>query len=210
MTTTKSEIVKIITAIKVQCPEAIPYKTSDELDMVVNTWFEVFKAYPKEVVWVATTNALKSTVFQKQNWLGAIYKEIENLQIAYEKSETELWAELTGVLREVHRNYYAFRFNAMDANGKTQGDNARDRVEAIFNGLSPELKEYCRNQRGLIEIAEYDAEKLSFERGRFMRDISNIKTRVKTRHLLPDNVATLLQGIASNMAIEGGERKLLE
>lgn len=210
MKITKIEIVKIIAAIKIQCPEALPYKNEAESDILVDMWFDILKDYPKEVVWAAVRKALRNTVFQKQNWIGAICQEIEQMQVAFEKSDLELWTELTGVLHEVHRNYYAFRFNAIEDNGKTQGDIARERVAAIFEGLSPELKEYCRTQRGLIEIAEYTDEQLSYERGRFMKTIPQIKTRERVRKTTPTELAKLIQGVEAHVSIEGNSQKLLK
>lgn len=198
---TKSEIVKIITAIKVQCPEALPYKTENEFDILVDMWFEVFREYPKEVLWVAVRNALKNTVYQKQNWLGAINQEVEKLQVAYEKDETELWAELTGVLREVNACAYRLRFNAPDYNGKTQGENARLRMIEIFNNLSPELKSYVRNEGTLAEIAYFTDEQLQYEKGRFMRTLPQIKQRAKTRAQTGD-MAGLLQGLTVHLLPE--------
>lgn len=203
----KGEVVKIITAIKVQCPEALPYKNETEFSILVDMWFSILKGYPKEIVWTAARNAMKNTVYQKQNWIGAICQEVEKLRVAFEKTETELWTELTSVLREVEKCYYAFRYNAIDYNGKTQGDNARERVAEIFNGLSPELKEYCRTQRGLIEIAGYTAEELAYERGRFMRTIPQLKERQRVRQETPEELAGLIQGIAGQLAID--EKKLL-
>ena len=44
----KGEIVKIITAIKIQCPEGLQAKTQEELSLLVNLWYESLKEYPKD------------------------------------------------------------------------------------------------------------------------------------------------------------------
>lgn len=194
MQLTKSEIVKIITAIKVQCPEALPYRNETEFDILVDMWHEMLKEYPQEVVWQAVRNALKNTVYQKQNWIGAICQEIEKMQVAYEKAPEELWAELTGVLYEVSSCAYKFRFNFIERNGKTQGENARLRVKEIYNNLSPEIKDYVRNEYTLIELADLTDNQLNFEKGRFLKTIPQIKERAKTR-AQTGNMAGLLQGL---------------
>jgi hypothetical protein len=194
MKLTKKEIVKIITAIKVQCPEALPYKNETESDILIDMWHDILKEYPSEIVWAAVRNALKNTVYQKQNWIGAICQEIDKMQTAYEKSTEELWAELTGVLREVSECAYKFRFNFVERNGKTQGENARIRVKEIYNGLSPEIKDYVRNEYTLIDFADLTDQQLNFEKGRFIKTIPQIKERAKTR-AQTGNMAGLLQGL---------------
>lgn len=200
MRLTKKEIVKIITAIKVQCPEALPYKNESEFDILVEMWHDILKEYPQEVVWQAVRNALKNTVYQKQNWIGAISQEIEKMQVAYEKSAEELWAELTGVLHDVSECAYRFKFTMIERNGKTQGENARLRVNEIYNNLSPEIKEYVRNQYTLMDFAELTDQQLNFEKGRFLKTIPQIKERAKTR-AQTGNMAGLLQGL-NNFLIE--------
>lgn len=202
MQLTKSEIIKVITAVKMQCPDALPYKNDVEFEILVDMWFDCFKEYPAEIVWAATRNALKNTVYQKQNWIGAINQEVAKMQVAYEKDENELWAELTGVFREVNDCAYRFRFNFVERNGKTQGENARIRIEEIFNSLSPELQAYCRNIGGLIELADLTNEQLNYEKGRFMRMIPQLKERAKTRAQMGD-MAQLLQGITLKLLPNG-------
>lgn len=206
MEITKSEIVKIITAIRVQCPDALQYKTDMDFEILVNMWHDCFKDYPKMIVWKATQNALRSSEYQKKNWLGAISKEIDKMHGAFEKDESELWAELQGVLHEVAGCVYRFNFTFTEANGQTQGENARARVREIFEGLDPVLKDYCRDVRGLIELARYTTEQINFERGRFMKIIPTIKERQKTRSATPDSVKELLQGVTEKMTlrINGG------
>ena len=194
MQITKSEIVKIITAIKVQCPEALPYRNENEFDILVDMWHDILKEYPSEVVWQAVRNALKNTVYQKQNWIGAISQEIDKMQIAYEKDENELWAELTGVLREVSDCAYKFRFNYVEPNGLTQGENAYNRVKEIYKNLSPELKDYMQNVNGLINLANSTDNELNFEKGRFLKVMPQIKGRARTR-AQTGNMANLLQGL---------------
>lgn len=203
---TPTDIAKYISYIRINFENAYKTNTTEEQTILIKGWFNSLSKYPKEVVDRAVNKAVESSEFAPR--LATIIKEIEKMQEAYEKTDGELWTELTGCLHEVSRNYYAFRFNAIDPNGKTQGDNARQRVADIFNGLSPELKEYCRTQRGLIEIAEYNPDKLSFERGRFMKIIPTIRQRAKTRHETGAQLASLIQGIT--LAIDCADTKLLK
>lgn len=198
----KAEIVKIITAVRIQCPEALQYRNETELDILVDMWYEIFKPYPKEIVWRATRNALKNTVYQKQNWLGAIHQEIDKMQVAYEKSDNELWAELTGCLREVSECAYKLRFTYVEANGLTQGENARRRLVEIYNNLSPEIKDFCRSVDDLVELSNLTDQQLGFEKGRFLKTAPQIKERAKTRAQMPNALAGLLQDLSIKLIEE--------
>ena len=200
---TPQDVNKYITTIRINFENSYKTQSDEEREILIKSWFAILKDYPKEIVDKAVINAIKNAEFAPR--IGTIVKEIEKMREAYEKSETELWSELTGVLREVETCAYRFRFTALDYNGKTQGENAIMRVDEIFNGLSPELKEYCRNVGGLIELAK--SEGLEYEKGRFMRTMPTIKQRARTRQETP-NLARLIQGLS--VAIDCDEMKLLQ
>lgn len=195
-----ADIIKTFGLIRITYPNSYQTKTDAEEQMLYELWFDIFKEYPREVFLAAAKNAIKNSEFAPKP--ATIIKEIEKMQAAFEKSDGELWAELTGCLREVAKNVYAFRYNAIDYNGKTQGENARIRVKEIFDGLSPELKEYLRNPQGLIEIAEYTDDQLTYERGRFMRIMPEVKERAKTRQAMPESLTSIIQSLAVNLSLE--------
>ena len=198
---TPQDINKYITTIRLNFENAYKTQTEDERLILIKSWFAILKDYPKEVCDNAVMQAIKYAKFAPR--IGDIVEQIEKMKSVFERDECELWAELSGCLREVESNVYAFRFNAIDRNGLTQGENARIRVREIFNGLSPELKEYCRNTNGLIEIAEYTDEQLSYERGRFMRVMPQIRERAKMRQQMPESVTGLLQRLSDNWVAIG-------
>ena len=202
---TPQDVLKYITTIRINFENAYKTQTDEEREILIKSWYAILKDYPKEVCDVAVINAIKNAEFAPR--IGTIVKEIEKMREAYEKSDAELWAELRGVFREVEKCAYSFRFNAIAPNGKTQGDNARERVEEIFNGLSPELKDYCRNSRGLIDISQLSENDIQFEKARFLRVMPTIKERAKTRSETP-NLAGLIQGLSGALECDG--TKLLQ
>ena len=172
------------------------YKTQniEEREMLLASWYAILQEYPKEICDKAVINAIKNAEFAPR--IGNIVKEIENMQEAFEKTDHELWAELISKFREVRRFASRVNNNFVESNGLTQGENARQILEEIFDELSPELKDYCRNSRGLIELAQYSEEQLSYERGRFIRTMPQLRERKKTRAQTPINLAGLIQGIS--------------
>lgn len=197
-----TDINRYITTIRINFENAYKTQTDEERQILIKSWFAILKDYPKEIVDKAVLQAIKHAEYAPR--IGSIVKEIERMREAYEKSDAELWAELRGVLREVEKCAYCFRFNALDDNGKTQGDNARERVEEIFNGLSPELKDYCRNQRGLIDVAQMSENDLTlYERPRFNRAMPTIKERARTRQETGEQLAGIIQGLSGALDCDG-------
>lgn len=217
-----TDVLKYITMIRVNYPDAFTFFNANDMDKYFNTgeetetsaliksWYAILKDYPKEICNKAVINAIKHFEYGKYPKINDILKEIEKMRVAYEKSDEELWAELTGVLREVSRNRYAYGYTFIDTNGKTQGDNARQRNKDIFERLSPELKAYCSNLSGLIALAELTTDELNYEKGRFLRVMPTIKQRAKTKEETPAQLAVLIQGLSKQFALGCAETKLLQ
>lgn len=196
----KTDIIKFISLIRMTYPNAYPTRSDEEEQMLVELWYSMFREYPRDVVFAGFEKAMKRSEFAPKP--ATIIAEIEKMRGAYEKDDAELWAELQGVLREVSREAYRFNFTFIEDNGLSQGDNARQRVKEIFENLDPALKDYCRDTRGLIELAKYTDEQTSYERGRFMRVMPTVRERIKTRQEMPDNIRVLIQGIAEKMTMK--------
>lgn len=205
MNITKSEIVKIVTAIKIQCPEALPYKDETELDILVDMWFDIFKGITKEIVWTATRNALKNTVYQKQNWVGAISQEIEKLRTAYEKTDGELWTELTSVLNGVGKLMY-FGTARHWYNGKLI--EPMEEVNKIYQKLDPILQNYVGGVSGLIALSKQET--LEYEKGRFLKNVEILRTRERAKKETPLALAGIVQELSGRFVIESKETKLLK
>lgn len=191
---TRTEIVKIITAIKMQCQDALPYRNESEFDILVDMWFEILKEYQKDIVWLAVKNALKNTVYQRQNWIGAICQEIEKMRDACAKSDTDLWADIVAVLPVVENSSYKFNYTAIEENGKEQGENEKERVREIYNNLPVEIKSYLGSVSRLVEISRLDSERINIEKGRFLKVMPQIKETMKTRAQI-ESVAGLLPSV---------------
>lgn len=197
---TINDVNQYITMIRINFENAYKAQTVEEREMLLSSWFAILREYPKEICDRAVINALKNAEFAPR--IGAIVKEIEKMQVAYEKSDSELWAELKSALRITADCAYRFRFNFIEPNGLTQGENAKIKLKGVFENLSPELKEYCRNEHGLVELAQLSEEQLSYEKGRFNKTMPHLKERAKTRAHIGGNLSELLQGISLNYLIE--------
>lgn len=191
---TIEDVNKYITMIRINFENAYKTQNIEEREMLLASWYAILQEYPKEICDKAVINAIKNAEFAPR--IGNIVKEIENMQEAFEKTDHELWAELISKFREVRRFASRVNNNFVESNGLTQGENARQILDEIFDELSPELKDYCQNSRGLIELAQYTEEQLSFERGRFIKTMPQLRARKKMREQTPVNLAGLIQGIS--------------
>lgn len=205
---TVQDINRYIATIRINFENSYKTQNEDERVILIKSWYAILKEYPKEIVDKAVINAIKNSEYAPR--INSIVKEIEKIREAYEPTETELWAELLGVLREVERNVYMFSFNFIETNGNglSQGDNARLRVQEIFNNLSPLLKEYVRNWQGLCSFSTYTEKELTFEKGRFLKMIPTLKQRERTKQDTI-GIASLVQGLKSLPDAIGDKTKLL-
>lgn len=194
---TYEDINRYITVIRINFENAYKAQNEEEKQILYKTWYSILKDYPKEVVDKAVINAIKRAEFAPR--IGTIVTEIEKMQEACEKPDTELWAELTDKLHKVESLAYKLQFNFVEKNGLTQGENARREIEKIFTELSPELKEYCNNVNGLINLSRNDSEQIGYERGRFIKLMPTIRQRAKTRGTMSNSLAVLVQGVSEKM-----------
>ena len=193
MELSKKDIAQYITMIRLNFENAYPTRDDDELTLLIGSWYSILKDYPKEVCNEAVMQTLKRAKFAPR--IGDVVETIDKMQSAFQKTDTELWAELTSVLGKTRTAVYDIRY----LNGC---QNARERLKGIFDGLSQELKNYVRNTSGLIDIADYDDDQLSYEKGRFLRIMPSLREREKTRKELPESVAKLVGGVADKLQIE--------
>lgn len=156
-------------------------------------WFEIFKDTPKEIVWKATQNALKSAVYQKCNWLGVINQEIEKMRFVQEKTDGELWTELTGVLIKVSRLMYFGTARHWD-NGKLI--DPIEEVTKIHGKLDPILQNYVGGVSGLGSLSR--AETLEYEKGRFFKAIDTLRKRERTKSEM-GAIAGLISEVSAGM-----------
>lgn len=198
---TVNDVNQYITMIRINFENSYKTQTKEEMKLLIKSWFAILKDYPKEVCDVAVINAIKNAEFAPR--IGTIVKEIEKMQLALEKSDGELWMELTNVLPEVAHFAGKVRYTYIPAGSTlTQGEMARNRIEAIYNSLSPELKQYCGNANGLIDVAYMTNSQLNYEKTRFERVMPQIKARTKTRAQMPNNITGLIQGLTVHLIEE--------
>lgn len=190
----KADILRYITVVRLNFENAYPTRNDDEMALLIESWYSILKNYPREVCNEAVMQTLKRARFAPR--IGDVVETIEKMQNVFQKSDSELWNELVKVTPQVWSLLQGYQ----DLDNKVT-------IKSLFDGLSPELKAYLHSSSGLRQIANYDYEQMSYERGRFMRIMPQVKEKEKTRRELPANVAVLVKGLEDKIQI--ADKKLL-
>lgn len=198
MQVTSKDVTQIVKCIKVNFDNA--YRLNDE-DMLtlVESWKAILSAYPRDVVMTAASNVIANAEVTPR--IGHIVKEVARIMAASEKSSYDLWNEMIEAIDKAADLARKFRYTFREANGLTQGENAKNDVIALFNGLDPTLKEFCGNPSGLLQLAKQDNEQLLYERSKFLRDVGELRERVVIR----GNITQLTSGMTSIAELMGGK-----
>jgi len=176
---TRQNVIVYITKIRLNFENAYPTRSDSEFDLLLESWYEALCVYPKEICDRAVNNALRKAKFAPR--LGDITEEIEKLESAGQKTDEELWAELTGVLYETFdvSRYLPYLQHSKEANEK---------LNAIFNGLDDKLKMYLVNVNTLIEL---DKSAMPYEKARFFKQIGIIRSKQAERQRAKEFLAVV-------------------
>lgn len=176
---TKKAIIKSFAAIKT----IYNYFGKDaDLELMVNTWYTLLHNYTDEEIERAVYMALRVCKFAPVP--ADIIEQIENQKQIEKPCEADLWAAYRKALKEV--NYYSYRlnYNYIDASGISQGEQARQAINNIWQSLPQELKIYLNDKEELIRNArELNINDVSFERNRFSKTYPVLIKRVEDKKL---------------------------
>jgi hypothetical protein len=178
----QKKIIEMIASVKA----IYPYYAKDaDIEMTVKTWKVLLKNIPDDVTEVAFYKALQTCKMPPTP--ADILEEVKGLINANEPTDEELWGVFLKVLPKVSELRYMFRFTMIQSNGKTQGDNARDKVEQIWQDLPEKLKQYVGSKGELMRLAEYTDDELKYEKNRFMKSMPVIQKRQEYAELVSGN-----------------------
>ena len=159
---TKIKLLEIVATIKVNYPESYSAYNDEQMDALINCWYESLNIYPLELINQAVKKVIETSEFAPK--LSTIIKEIKAIENAGAPTDMELWAELEGVLDKVYRisRYLPYSQYSQWTD---------EELNKIYDGLSDELKLFVVNVSTLVDIAEMTDDNLSFERARFFKQM---------------------------------------
>ena len=195
----KQDIIKMLTVIESLYGGKSTSELKQYIQLQTDIWLEILGRYDKDLAMKAFYDVCKTEKYRITP--AHIVEQIEKIKNAFGKSEQEIWAEFKRALAKVDGLAYRFKFNAVEDNGKTQGENAREEIQKIYDNLPPELKRYCGSVNGLIGLSQIgDSDLELYEKGRFMKSIERIRESIKIQIENPQ-FAELAQGTLK--ALEG-------
>lgn len=187
----QNKVIEMIGAIKTIYPY---YAKETDVKTLVKTWTVLLKKYPDEAVEIAFFKCLQSCKMPPTP--ADVIEQLNAMIELNEETDEELWSVYTKALYQTEKQIYYFQFTFVEANGKTQGENARAKVEEIWQGLPERLKQYIGSKGELMRIAQtYTDEELKFEKNRFLKTMPTIKKReeyTELKLLLGDDKKLLL------------------
>ena len=195
----KQDIIKMLTVIESLYGGKSTSELKQHIQLQADIWLEILGRYDKDLAMKAFYDVCKTEKYRITP--AHIVEQIEKIKNAFGKSEQEIWTEFKRALAKVDGLVYRLKFNAVEDNGKTQGENAREEIQKIYDNLPPELKRYCGSVNGLIGLSQIgDSDLELYEKGRFMKSIERIRESVKIQIENPQ-FAELAQGTLK--ALEG-------
>ena len=170
---TQNKIIEMIASIKTIYSY---YAKDTDVQTLVKTWTALLNDYPDEAVEVAFYKCLQTCKMPPTP--ADVIEQLNAIISTNEPTDEELWNTLTKAVRETEKQIYYFQFTFVEANGKTQGQNAQIKVQKIWDNLPEKIKNYLGGKSELLRIAKtYSDEELKFERTRFFKTMPTIKKR---------------------------------
>lgn len=169
---TRQNIIIYITKIRLNFDNAYNVSCEEEFDLLVESWYDALKEYPKDVCDNAVNEALKKAKFAPR--LGNITEEIEKILSSNDKTDEELWVELTSVLGRVYEISRYLKYPQYVVW-------AKQKIKEIYDKLDKRLQLYLVNHNALIELSELSAENMPFEKTRFFKQIPTVRKKVYER-----------------------------
>lgn len=159
-----------------------PYYAKDGLiSITAKTWEVVLAKYTDKEVGVAFELCLQTCKMPPTP--ADIIEKINAVNKALSPTGEELWKRLVETLKECAELYDRFGFTAIEKNGLSQGKNARNKTEKIWDNLPSELKEYCGGYGEMMRMANNFDPSDTFERNRFLKRIATIEQTIEYKGL---------------------------
>ena len=171
-----------------------PYYSKDaDSEILAKTWMMLLKDIPDDIVRVAVLKCLQ--ICKTPPTPADVLEQVKALSVANMPTDEEMWVQLTKAVRKTQDFMYRFNFNLIEENGKTQGENARDNFQALWDNLQSELKEYLGGKGELMRLARYGEEEMMFEKKNFLKTMPTITKRQEYTEL--------------SMKLQGGDKVAL-
>ena len=164
---TQNKVIEMIAAVKTIYSY---YAKETDVEMLVRTWMLLLKDYEDEAVEPAFYRCLQ--ICKMPPTPADVIEQIQSMRKTLEPSDEELWTVFEKALRETSRWMANFGATYVDETGLSQGQQARNEVEKIWEGLPEKIKLYLASKGELMRNAQEwgnDPKYASWEKPRFLK-----------------------------------------
>lgn len=172
-----NKITDIIAAIKVIYPY---YGKDTNIKTLATMWHGLLKPYDDNLVEIGMYKSLQTCKMPPTP--ADVIEQITSMSRSQEQSDEELWAIYCRALTDTVRQMSRFEYTYVDSTGLSQGQQARNKVDEIWEGLPEKIKRYLASKGELMRNARdsnYDADFTSWEKQRFMKAMPIMQKRVE-------------------------------
>lgn len=177
-----NKITDIIAAIKTIYPY---YAKDTDIEVLAKTWNALLKDFPDEAVDMALYKCLQ--ICKMPPTPAEVIEQITSMHRSIEQSDEELWSLYCEAMTETARQMSRFTYSYIDETGISQGQQARNKVDDIWEGLPEKIKRYLATKGELMRNARLsndDFEFLSWEKQRFMKSMPIMEKRIEYSGLM--------------------------
>lgn len=159
-----------------------PYyaKDTDSIPLA-KTWMMLLQNVSDEVMDIAVMKCLQTCKMPPTP--ADVLEQVKALNVANEPTDEEMWVTLTKAVRRSQDYIYNFGHTFVESNGKTQGENARDKFQKLWDELPRKLKSYLGGKGELMRLAKYGEEEMMFEKKNFLKTMPTLSKRQEYEEL---------------------------
>lgn len=185
-----NKITDIIAAIKTIYPY---YAKDTDIKTLAVMWAGLLKDYDDAAVEASMYKCLQ--ICKQPPTPADVIEHIQAARKSQEMSDEDLWAIYVKALHDTARQMSCFEYTYVDESGVSQGDQARAKVEQIWQGLPEKIKHYLSAKSELMRNARennFDSSFATWEKQRFLKAMPVMQKRQEYSALLLDGSSKFL------------------
>ena len=206
MKVSETDIINYIAIINLNFDSPYANISEENMDLLINTWYDCLKDYPKELCDRAMKELIISYKYKSPK-LPDLIAIINDYINAGEKTANELWEELKKALPKIQNCVDKSKFNTpvyeYEIEGKkyvyTVGQVNRKWAQDLYDGLSPELKERYPSISSLLELYRMNEEQFYFEKNRFEKELPVLRKRIKLKAEIIPGIRKLIKNNSGDL-----------